>query len=181
MLPTSTAVRGAGIITPAGYHPIFTTSPVVVVPVSTPSPSPNPGSGLLGGILSPIHPSSGQNIAAGSTPTQAFANGTTPVLNSVGGGYASVGAPGSAVSSSSTVSSSPSFESESNVVSQAGAPNTSEGGATAASLESAVQSDLPGGTLLSTLPTWFWFLVGGLLLYLWYTGESPRQVVERVT
>lgn len=181
MLPESTAVRSAGILPPAIVHPIFTAAPVTVNPVFTPSPSPNPGSSLIGGVQSPIHASTGQNVAAGSNPTQAFANGTAPVLYSTELGYGSVGTPGSAISSSSTVSSSPSFESESNVASASGAPNTSEGGGTAASIESAVQSDLPGGALLSSLPTWFWFLAGALILYLWYTGESPREVVNRVT
>jgi hypothetical protein len=167
-------------------HPIFAgASPVSVAPVGSdvgfggPASSPNPGAGLVPG---PIHASTGQNVANGSAPTQAFANGTAPVLFSTSLGYASVGTPAiPAISSSSTVSASPSFESETNLETSAGAPSTASNAPTASSIESAVAYDLPGGTLLSSLPSWFWILAGALVLYLWYTGESPRQVVKQVT
>jgi hypothetical protein len=165
-------------------HPIFTSGPVSVAPVAQPIPVYAPVTGLLT-AGQPTHTSTGQNVQIGAIPTQPFLSGTAPVAYSTTLGYGSVGLPGSgagaAISSSSTVSTSPSFEAEGNVVAASGAANTSSGPATAASLESAVAYDLPGGTLLSALPSWFWLLAAALVFYLWYTGESPRNVVRQVT
>jgi hypothetical protein len=166
-------------------HPIFTAEPVAIAPVaSTPSVAAMPGTALLVGNQ-PISTSTGQNAKIGSVPTTAFSNGTAPVLYSTSLGYASVGipgvGPGAAISSASTVSTSPSFEAEGNLATPAGAPNTSTGPATAASIESAVAGDIPGGSLLTQLPSWFWLVLAALVVYLWYTGESPRQVVQKVT
>jgi hypothetical protein len=173
-------------------HPIFTDAPVAIaaaapVPVPVFNSSSAPNSFSVGPIATstPISTATGQNVQAGSAPTQAFAEGTSPVLYSTQLGYASVGMPGTgagaAISSSSTVSASPSFEAETGVVAANGAPNTANNVPVASSIESAVQADLPGGTLLSSLPTWFWLVAAALVAYLWYTGESPKQVVDRVT
>jgi hypothetical protein len=175
--------RSPNILPTIEMHPIFAeNSGIAVQPVATPVAT--PATSLLVGSQ-PTHTSTGQNVQIGALPTSSFAAGTAPVAYSTSLGYGSVGLPGhgagAAISSSSTVSTSPSFEAESNVTAASGAPNTAQGAATAASIESAVQADLPGGSLLSSLPTWFWFLAGALILYLWYTGESPKQVVERVT
>jgi hypothetical protein len=179
-------VNRVAIISPSiTFHPIFTSSPVAIAPVaSTPSVAAMPGTALLVGNQ-PISTSTGQNAKIGSVPTTAFANGTAPVLYSTSLGYASVGIPGvgagAAISAASTVSTSPSFEAEGNLATPAGAPNTSTGPATAASIESAVAGDIPGGSLLTQLPTWFWLILAALVAYLWYTGESPRDVVKQVT
>jgi hypothetical protein len=176
-------VSGPVIAVPAQpIHPIFTDNPVSISPVAAPIAT-TETSLLVGG--QPTSTSTGQNVKIGSVPTASFSAGTAPVLYSTELGYGSVGLPGTgagaAISSSSTVSTSPSFEAESNVEAAAGAPNTAVNVPVSASIESAVQADIPGGSLFSSLPSWFWILLGALVIYLWYTGESPRNVVREVT